>query len=745
MVTSLKASAVGKTVYPDRGWVTPSPVVGEERVRKRARLSSPISSHAIHDVEQEVQSDHESDHADVVDVEGKAYASIQDYNILIPQLSFLKFISDNFNCKHCNGKFRQRTILVDKIGLASNVFWKCPNKSCLGAATILAPTCQKEATGKFRRRHPTTPRALGDYAINRQVVLACQQSGGGARMASTFGGVLSISKRSIWIKCFTQVEEMIAKSQIVLGRRIIAENLSKEIALSPMNEELQQAKLTLMMDGGWDQRASGKAYNSASGRHVSIGGRTNKVCALVYYSKRCSKCEKGLFHTPILCANPDKYDKSSRAMESLGAVETVLEIWKSSSKAYVATIVTDEDSTTRSKLSHSMADLVSAGRMAEEERRYKPKIAGRLGSKKDDHGMLPLAHPTIEKLSDPIHYVKNYKSELYVWVNASKTKSQTCKADAMRLSRNLAYMLAQYKRGTENCTLEKFERAAKASFQHHWNDHQFCGSWCQARDWNEEEKEKNKNKFRDKEKNPKEYQQQLEIQMKFTETDRMKRVFHEWSTNKTEQIHSLVTNVFLPKRSYYCRTICGRARTYLAVSIDSLGYLEYNKRLYLELGLELSCIAAGFYNQQDQRRNMDQVYANTPARRKLRAQQRLENINKEWLKEVIDRRSGNTYRSAMTAPTVVATETHSDTPVVDGSMSKERDRPFCRACKNYGHQRRSSRLCPKNKLSKYYEGKCSDFDQIVSRLKNYRLCNLIWRASRSVLTYRTLSTYREFC
>ncbi len=100
MVTSLKASAVGKTVYPDRGWVTPSPVVGEERVRKRARLSSPISSHAIHDVEQEVQSDHESDQ-DVVEVEGKAYGTVHNYNILIPQLNFLKFLSDNINCKLC--------------------------------------------------------------------------------------------------------------------------------------------------------------------------------------------------------------------------------------------------------------------------------------------------------------------------------------------------------------------------------------------------------------------------------------------------------------------------------------------------------------------------------------------------------------------------------------------------------------------------------------------------------------------
>jgi hypothetical protein len=147
----------------------------------------------------------------------------------------------------------------------------------------------------------------------------------------------------------------------------------------------------------------------------------------------------------------------------------------------------------------------------------------------------------------------------------------------------------------------------------------------------------------------------------------------------------------------------------MAVSIDPLGYHEYSKRLYLALGLELSCIAAAFYNQQDKRRLMDQVYANTPARRKLQAQQRLENINKEWLKEVVDRKSGNTYRTAMMAPTVV-TETPSNAPAVDGSLGEERDCPFCRSCQNYGHQRRSSKLCPKNK---HYEGKCSDFDHVT--------------------------------
>jgi hypothetical protein len=55
-------------------------------------------------------------------------------------------------------------------------------------------------------------------------------------------------------------------------------------------------------------------------------------------------------------------------MKSLGAVETVLGIWNTCFNTYAATIATDEDSTTRSKLLHSiMADLVVAGRMAEVE------------------------------------------------------------------------------------------------------------------------------------------------------------------------------------------------------------------------------------------------------------------------------------------------------------------------------------------------------------------------------------------
>ncbi len=52
---------------------------------------------------------------------------------------------------------------------------------------------------------------------------------------------------------------MIGKAEIELGKAIIKENLQAEIDASPIDQERSKAMLTLMMEGGWDQRASGKA------------------------------------------------------------------------------------------------------------------------------------------------------------------------------------------------------------------------------------------------------------------------------------------------------------------------------------------------------------------------------------------------------------------------------------------------------------------------------------------------------
>jgi hypothetical protein len=115
----------------------------------------------------------------------------------------------------------------------------------------------------------------------------------------------------------------------------------------------------------------------------------------------------------------------------------------------------------------------------------------------------------------------------------------------------------------------------------------------------------------------------------------------------------------------------------------------------------MTTITAAFYKQQDNRRETDRAYANKPERRTLRAEHRLENINKEWRREVIDKQTGNTYRLgiATTSQTTKSSwekQSPSNGPVVDGGgFEDENNRPFCKACKNYGHQRRIKQVVSK--------------------------------------------------
>jgi hypothetical protein len=167
----------------------------------------------------------------------------------------------------------------------------------------------------------------------------------------------------------------------------------------------------------------------------------------------------------------------------------------------------------------------------------------------------------------------------------------------------LRYMIGQHKptRDNKDCTFEDFKKAGEASFEHHWNNHEHCGLWCQAKSWTEEEKVKGKRKYRDKETHEREYRQQLLVKEKYLSPERLSKCFHEFCNNKTEQIHGLVVNVFLPKRTFLCRTICGRLRTYMAVKIDSVGYEAYFKELYDDLGIEMSEVTLAYYQEHDRR------------------------------------------------------------------------------------------------------------------------------------------------
>jgi hypothetical protein len=51
----------------------------------------------------------------------------------------------------------------------------------------------------------------------------------------------------------------------------------------------------------------------------------------------------------------------------------------------------------------------------------------------------------------------------------------------------------------------------------------------------------------------------------------LKEVHHSYHTNKCESMNKFITK-FVDKSLHLCCTIVGKARTYVAVGIDSVGY-----------------------------------------------------------------------------------------------------------------------------------------------------------------------------
>jgi hypothetical protein len=127
-------------------------------------------------------------------------------------------------------------------------------------------------------------------------------------------------------------------------------------------------------------------------------------------------------------------------------------------------------------------------------------------------------------------------------------------------------------------------------------------------------------------------------------TTRMKRSFREFCNNKTEQIHGLVVNVFSPERFFYCCTICGKAQTYMAVGIDSVGYKEYFKELYDNLGIKMSMEATTHYPQHDKKTASNQVHGKKEETKKKCAMTKLAIKNQGWAKEVQDKKHGHAYQ-----------------------------------------------------------------------------------------------------
>jgi hypothetical protein len=239
---------------------------------------------------------------------------------------------------------------------------------------------------------------------------------------------------------WTNIEETLGKAQIELGKIILGENIEKEKSLFKQDNKSRYL-FCVSIDVGWNNRGSGKAYNSDLGHHINVGNQSGLVVALHYMSKHCSKCEIGEKsgqpnpHEASLCAR--NYTGSLKGVEAHGALHSyLLHIHRHHNVVYNIVVMYD-NSSTENILSWDHNEALAAANLIDEI----PKTKG--GKKKVNTGKLPITYPEIARLTNHSHCNQCMADKCYNLAYGAKCISECTTADAEHLKRNMMYALHQ--------------------------------------------------------------------------------------------------------------------------------------------------------------------------------------------------------------------------------------------------------------------------------------------------------------
>lgn len=215
--------------------------------------------------------------------------------------------------------------------------------------------------------------------------------------------------------------------------------------------------------------------------------------------------------------------------------------------------------------------------------------------------LLPPNHPPILFVSDKNHRVRSFGKSVFALAAQPKKTCVLTSLDAKRLKRYFSY----YTFGSQDeDSLQKWMSRGGSVYEHLFDDHKLCGSWCPVRKMTEEEQKDKKKKYYHKRKDMKLYLQLKRLLDPFFERKVLKSVFHYYTTNKCESLNMSIARLF-PKNKYLQGTFSGEGRVCLAVVVDSIGFEKGLCMVQKEVGLpwlrcqKTSLMGIDWRNEQD--------------------------------------------------------------------------------------------------------------------------------------------------
>jgi len=174
-------------------------------------------------------------------------------------------------------------------------------------------------------------------------------------------------------------------------------------------------------------------------------------------------------------------------MEPLTAVEHCITIGRNSQQAYIAVMVTNDDSSTRANCKHSFKGLAERDFPGQPKRLTEwPFHLNKDGKKVylEDYGHIPLDVPEVKEcLSDVGHRVKVIGSACYNLkysnekIKKKQKKFEMSKADCEHIKKLAGYYFKE--KDNRELPFESFCQRAHCLYQHHFNVHTNCNiRWC---------------------------------------------------------------------------------------------------------------------------------------------------------------------------------------------------------------------------------------------------------------------------
>lgn len=640
--------------------------------------------------------------------------------VLLEVSSLSSAIEENSVCPTCSSRLM---VLYDTVCLATSVSLKCKNARCPYIYHGESPAKANIQTRNFPfdNRERNT-----DYAINILYVLGFLSVGDGSVEAARLCGLLSLPRdTSMEARSYPLIEERLAPAIKELGEEMLHENLLEEVRAA--NAKLGDAALDendLMLwqqslepdanfvlnrnkyprikcsfDMGWQQKGSGHVFNSLSGHALFVGAETRKPISLGIKSRKCSHCDQKRKNLP--CGPIEKHDccknhtGSSAAMEAQSCLDQYVYLFDTK-HVIIDTICLDDDASTRAILKWSNEDHMLNNNVTTPP--LVPKTKGKNKGElqvRPDRGLLPRHVPEPSFVADPNHRRKVLTGDLIKLKNQKVEQRHTMtRMDCTRIGKNFGYMLRSIR---EHQDESKYDEAAKAVLEHHFDNHQYCGPWCRRK--NQTDEQKKKRFFRNKHMDLKLYKKLQEIVGRFTTMERLKEVAHNMDTQVNESFNN-TASWFAPKNKVYCGTRSLWSRLYMAVGINSFGFAAYFTRLFEKLGIVLEPSVLYFFKQKDLYRTKRLESLKTVEKKKLRMERKFEQLRNDEIEARTARAKRNgTYRRGMNMDEGDSSDNGKEDDGTRGKpqrKKKKRSQVICPFCKKIGHSTTRSKKCDMN-------------------------------------------------